>query len=230
MLFSGRHLAQCLIVWSHCLTVMVSEVCLKLRKRRKAGGNWERQQRTFWSKGTCIISFCIDIISCWRQSSPAMGQRSKQADGLQMAFLGWSHSRTPLQSSDTQWCQGKATADIISSSALSSLCLWDPTCFQRTFSLSGSALWPEGSSYTQLANRRFLLLNARLMCLTNSSSQAASTPPVCVRVMAYVTPKQILNKVCSSQLVSLCWRETLRGQSVITATDGLSVYLAYCSN
>ncbi len=35
---SGRHLAQCLIVWSHCLTVMVSEVCLKLRKRRKAGG------------------------------------------------------------------------------------------------------------------------------------------------------------------------------------------------
>ncbi len=59
-----------------------------------------------------------------------------------------------------------------------SLWRWDPTCFQRTFSLSGSALWPEGSRYTQLANRRFLLLNARLVCLTNSSSQAASRPPV----------------------------------------------------
>lgn len=90
-----------------------------------------------------------------------------------------------------------------------SLCRWDPTCFQRTFSLSGSALWPEGSRYTQLANRRFLLLNARLVCLTNSSSQAASTPPVCLRVMAYVTPEQIL-KVCSSQLVSLCWWDSQR--------------------
>ncbi len=109
-------------VWSRCLTVMVSEVCSKLRKWRKAGGNWEWQQRTFWSKGTCIISFCIDIISCWRQSSPAIGQRSKQADCLQTALLGWSHFRTALRFSDMQWCQGKATADIISSSAHSSLC------------------------------------------------------------------------------------------------------------
>lgn len=123
MLFSGRLLAQRVTFWSCCLTVMVSKVCLKLRKRRKVGGNWEWQQRTFWSKGTCIISFCIDIISCWRQRSPAKGQRSKQAEGLQMAFLGWSHFWTPPQSSDTQWCQGKATADIISSSALSSLCV-----------------------------------------------------------------------------------------------------------
>lgn len=111
-----------------------------------------------------------------------------------------------------------------------SLCRWDPTCFQRTFSLSSSALWPEGSHYTQLASRRFLLLNAWLMCLTNSSSQAASTLSVCLRVMAYVTSGQILNKVCSSQLISLCWWESLRGQSGVTATDRLLVYLAYYPN
>lgn len=91
-----------------------------------------------------------------------------------------------------------------------SLCRWDPTCFQRTFSLSSSALWPEGSHYTQLASRRFLLLNAWLMYLTNSSSQATSTIPVCLRVMAYVTSRQILNKVCLSQLVIMLVGESQR--------------------
>jgi len=41
------------------------------------------------------------------------------------------------------------------------------------------------------------------MWLTNSSSQIASTPQVCLRVMADVTPGQILNKGGSSQLVSI---------------------------
>lgn len=231
MLFSGRHLAQCVIVWSRCSNVMVSEVCLKLRKWRKVGGNWEWQQRTFWSKGTCIISFCI-----WHHflSEAKLSSHRSNVDANR-GFTNGLPGMISLTTAPTVFRhavmsgKGSSRHHLLQRTQFS-LCRWDPTCFQRTFSLSGSALWPEGSHYTQLANRRFLLLNTQLMCLTNSSSQATSTLPVCLRVMAYVTPGQILNKVCLSQLLSLCWWETLRGQSVITATDGLSVYLAYCSD
>jgi len=54
------------------------------------------------------------------------------------------------------------------------------------------------------------------MWLTNSSSQIASTPQVCLRVMADVTPGQILNKGCSSQLVSIMLEGVSRGQPGIT--------------
>lgn len=122
MLFSGRHLAQCLIVWSSCLTVMVSKVCLKLRKRRKVGGNWEWQQRTFWSKGTCIISFCIWHHFLLEAKLSSHGSKFEASRGFTNG-LPRMNSQLPLQSSDTQWCQRKPTADIISSSALSSLCV-----------------------------------------------------------------------------------------------------------
>lgn len=229
MLFSGRHLAQCLIVWSRCLIVMVSEVCLKLRKQQKAGEIENDNNAPSEAKELVLFPFALTSFPVGgRALQPWVKGRSKPMvykwpcwDDLTLERPYSLQTRSDVRERQQQ---------TSSPPAHSVLCVYGiQHVFKRTFSLSGSALWPEGSSYTQLANRRFLLLNARLMCLTNSSSQAASTPPVCVRVMAYVTPKQ-LNKVCSSQLVSLCWRETLRGQSVITATDGLSVYLAYCSN
>lgn len=124
MLFSGRHLAQCVIVWSYCLTVMVFQSLFKtweaLRKQRRVREIENDNNAPSEAKQLVLFPFVSDIISCWRQSSPAMGQRSKQAEYLQMIFVGWSHSQPPLRFSDTQWCQRKAKADIISSSALSS--------------------------------------------------------------------------------------------------------------
>lgn len=208
MLFSGRHLAQCVIVWSGRLTVMVSEVCLKLGKHCRNGersGEIENDNNApSKAKELVLFPFVSDIISCREAEPSSRGVWGRSKQGFTNEFPGM----ISLTSASTVFRQavmsqkGNSKHHLLQRTQFS-LCWWDPTCFQRTFSLSGSALWPEGSSYTQLANRRFLLLNARLMCLTNSCSQAASTLPVCLRVTGYMTSGQIL-KVCSSQLVSLC--------------------------
>lgn len=177
MLFSGRHLAQCVIVWSHCLTVMVSEVCLKLGKRygNRGGSGKLRRTTTHLLKQNNLYYFLLYLTS-FPVGSKALQQwvkgQSKQRIYKWHCWgdLTHNHPKDLQTRSDVKERQ-KQTQFPPEHSVLSPR--WDPTCFQITFSLSSSALWPEGSHYTQLASRRFLLLNAWLMCLTNSSSQAA---------------------------------------------------------
>lgn len=127
MLFSGRHLAQCVIVWSGHLTVMVSEVCLKLGKHCKNGGRLGEIEKDnnapSKAKELVLFPFVSDITSCWRQSSPAVGSEAEASTGFTNGFPGMISLTRPLQSLDKQWCHRKATANIISSSALSSLCV-----------------------------------------------------------------------------------------------------------
>ncbi len=175
MLISGRHLAQCLITLLDCYGIRslfkTEEMAEGRGKLRMTTTHLLKQRNLYYF----LLYWHHFLLEAELSSHWSKVEASRLFTNGPSGMISLSNSTTVFRHAVMSG-KGNSRHHLLQRTQFS-LWRWDPTCFQRTFSLSGSALWPEGSRYTQLANRRFLLLNARLVCLTNSSSQAASRPP-----------------------------------------------------